>query len=913
MNLAARLMMLGEGVRCDAATARAARDEVALGPVQPLRLKGFAAAIPVREVVERTRRPAQPLVGREDTVANAVARLGGSGVAAFVGEAGAGKTAVLEAIAAIGAGRGVRVIRAAGSPARAHVAGAGLAEAVRAALNPHDALAPLLGPALGEAWPDSPQTATIRGFARAEATADLLIRLVGPGPALLVADDAQWLDGPSLSAITRLAAGDLLALVGARTGKTGPGGELAGLLAGAVALDALDAGAVASLARARLGGATLPDGLVEWLLAQAAGNPLFTLELLAVAQDRGFLELDAAGRVLYFDRAGLERSAPPETVRAAIVARLDSLSPAAFILLKAASTVGEVVHPSALAAVAPPPGRDPGALDELADGGWLTPHPDGTLRFANGTVRESVHDLLVPADLRRLHGALARWLRGVDPAPPGRDAALSEHLAHAGETDAAMACLQVACADAMRAGLGRNAAQFALRALALDAAAAEHGTAHLDATSRAHWRLRVALACREFGDTDLAAQHLALAASELDLRLPTSAAGWKQALAKHAALHLLEMALPTLLLLGRGDRASLQASVLNLTSLTGYLRSLAPETWVTTALWAVRLGRRSPTPAPTALAASMVAIVLGRLPWVADRYLDAALAQARRLSDPREELDATLGRLILDLIHGRWAAADSRVAASLPQLAAHRNYSLHAVFLGLFGCSDLLSGRVDRCAARCADMVRLGEHEGYLQARGWARNLEASLALLAGEYAAAQGLADEARTILDRRLDPDRLSSRALHAQATRLRGDLPGAVSEIVALEALFPAEATMSLTGLETYGIPPEVHLHALLADPHDAGARSRADAALATFRTFAAQAPIAKPRLATLNALRNHALGRDALPAARDALRLAERWQMPIERLRALELLALLGEPREAQAAGLRAELAQGWREG
>lgn len=163
-------------------------------------------------------------------------------------------------------------------------------------------------------------------------------------------------------------------------------------------------------------------------------------------------------------------------------------------------------------------------------------------------------------------------------------------------------------------------------------------------------------------------------------------------------------------------------------------------------------------------------------------------------------------------------------------------------------------------------MVQLGEHEGYLQARGWARNLEASLALLAGEYAAAQGLADEARTILDRRLDPDRLSSRALHA-----------------------------------------------LLAAAHNAEARSRADAALATLRTFAAQAPMAKPRLATLRAFRDHALGRDARPAARAALRLAEQWQMPIERLRALELLARLGEPREAEEAGLRAALARGWREG
>lgn len=371
------------------------------------------------------------------------------------------------------------------------------------------------------------------------------------------------------------------------------------------------------------------------------------------------------------------------------------------------------------------------------------------------------------------------------------------------------------------------------------------------------------------------------------------------------------MALPTLLLLGRGDRASLQASVLNLTSLAGYLRSFPPETWVTTALWAVRLGRRSPTPAATGLAASMVAIVLGRLPWFADRYLDAALVQARLLGDPREELDATLGRLLLDLIHGRWAEADTRVAASLSQLAAHRNYSLHAVFLGLFGCTDLLSGRVERCAARCADMVQLGEHEGYLQARGWARNLEASLAQLAGEYAAAQALADEARTILNRRLDPDRLCSRALHAQATRLSGDLAEAVREVTALEALLPSESTMSLTGLETYATPAEVHLWALLAAPRDAVVRGRADAALATLRTFAAQAPIAKPRLATLLALREHAIGHNALRAARAALRVAERWKMPIERLRALELLNLLGEARGLEAAELRRVLARGWR--
>lgn len=927
LNLAARLMMLGEGAWCDSGSARAAAGAVQLGPVRPFRLKGFAGPVAVRQLLDRSAAPAPPpFVGRE---AELRALAGSAGFVAVVGPPGSGKSALLGQASRRLAADGFTVRMLAGRvgtaleplrPWRAAVRdgrGAdddGLRAAVLATLGPHAPDAPVLAEVLGTTWPDSESSARLRGFVRAHRAAELVVELLAAVPRLaVVVDDAQWLDPHSLDVLGGLAARGVRVVVAARSGE-GRAPELDRLLAHALVLGPLRDAEVVELVGARCQLTTLPDGLGEWVVGASGGNPLFVLELLAGAVDRGLLELDAAGRVLYFDRARLARTGTTATIQAAVAARVDPLPPRSAALLKAASAVGIFVDGRSLGAAAGAAGLDAAAVQEalpaLVDGGWVQAAGPEDWVFCSATVHEIVHGLLVQAQLRTLHGAIAdHLLERLGPAR-ARSAELAHHLAHAGRVAPALAALAAAYGEALDAGLGRDAAAFALRALDLGEQARAEGAA-LAPLDEARWRFRVAQACREFGDTDLAQAQLAEASRLLGLGWPAEAAGWRTFLLRQVVLHLAEALVPAALLGGDRTRAHVVADVLNLDAITRYLRS-TPEAVLASAVWAVRMGRRAPL-AHTAMASSMLVIAVSGVAWVAERYVAAAEQRARRLDEPAERLDAALGRIVLDLVHCRWDDAERLRAELLPWSRARRAGTIHAVYLALFGCVDLVTGRVERLDETCDELCGVAEVKGYLQARGWALNLRANRAWLAGDATAAADLAKEAQTILERHGEPDRLSSRALRARALWSAGDRAAAVRELDALLPLLASEPSMAFTAMEAYAVPAAL----LAAVAHEAGgaadAMVRADAALAALKRFARQVPLAQSRLLTVRALRQSAAGRadEARALAATAAAHASARGLPVERLMALDLLAESGDDRRTEREALRTALARGWR--
>jgi hypothetical protein len=106
-------------------------------------------------------------------------------------------------------------------------------------------------------------------------------------PLVVVVDDAQWADDPSLQALTfgarRLRSVPVLVCVTCRTdgiGRLPPGLlRLAADSGGRIVLGPLDAAAVAELAQAAYG-RPLPDLAAERLRAHTGGNPLHTVALL---------------------------------------------------------------------------------------------------------------------------------------------------------------------------------------------------------------------------------------------------------------------------------------------------------------------------------------------------------------------------------------------------------------------------------------------------------------------------------------------------------------------------------------------------------------------------------------------------------------------------------------------------------
>src|SRR3954449_10040578 len=142
------------------------------------------------------------LVGREAERARLQALLDGararrSGALLLHGEAGIGKSALLRW--AIDAADGFQVLRAHGMESESDIPYAGLAELVSPLLALLDDLPAVQSGALRGALALAPATPTDR-FTVPVALLSLLARAAEERPLLVVVDDAQWLDDPSLDA-----------------------------------------------------------------------------------------------------------------------------------------------------------------------------------------------------------------------------------------------------------------------------------------------------------------------------------------------------------------------------------------------------------------------------------------------------------------------------------------------------------------------------------------------------------------------------------------------------------------------------------------------------------------------------------------------------------------------------------------
>src|SRR5712672_569870 len=223
------------------------------------------------------------------------ARGGRSGALVMHGEAGVGKTALLED--AIASAAGMRIARVAGIESEMELAYAALQQLCAPMLDglgrlpdpQREALGVVFGLRAGEA-PDR--------FLVGLAALSLLADAAGKQPLVCVIDDAQWLDRASAQAMgfvaRRLFAERVAVVVATRE----PGGEFRGLpeLAVGGLGDAAARELLASVIRR-----PLDERVRERFLAEAGGNPLALLELppgLTPAEPAGASGVTAAPGLL---------------------------------------------------------------------------------------------------------------------------------------------------------------------------------------------------------------------------------------------------------------------------------------------------------------------------------------------------------------------------------------------------------------------------------------------------------------------------------------------------------------------------------------------------------------------------------------------------------------------------------------
>jgi DNA-binding CsgD family transcriptional regulator len=343
------------------------------------------------------------LIGRDDDleyITGFADRAAPSGAALLLsGEAGVGKTVLLDAAAAHGEAAGSRVLRAAGAEFEGAVSFAGLNQLLGPLLDQARGLSAAyrraLEVALGVRAGSSPDQLML-----ANAALELLTQTAQASPVLLVVDDLPWLDRASalvLGVVARRLAGSRVGFLAvSRSGEDGffdrgglPVHEVLPL--SEAAADDLVGGRFPSLA----------PQVRQRLLAEAQGNPLALLELPVPLSGR-----QRAGTGPLPEWLPLSRR-----LQAAFESRITTLpEPARHLLLLAALDGTGQLETLRSAATGP------AGLDELAPAeraGLVRVGEDtGRLAFRHPLIRSAVVELSTSAQRRRAHETLAERLTG---------------------------------------------------------------------------------------------------------------------------------------------------------------------------------------------------------------------------------------------------------------------------------------------------------------------------------------------------------------------------------------------------------------------------------------------------------------------------------------------------------------------
>ncbi len=325
------------------------------------------------------------------------------------GEAGVGKTTLVDAVAA---GSGDRVLRGACEP-----------------LFTARPLGPFID--IAAALPE-PLASAIAGGGRVHAALPALLDELTARPSMVIVEDVHWADKASL---------DLIALLGRRMAQTAsllvvtfrddelaadhPLRQVLGALVGQNAVERIRLQPLSLEGVARLLGQNRQEA--QQLYQRTGGNPFFITEVMA-----------EPGAAL------------PSSVADAVLGRVARLEPPARRLLEALSIVPGHVPPALVSALG---GSNVDHLDRLFESGMVVRSSNDTV-FRHELTRETVASTVDPIRAAELHRTAMEALisAGADPA------IIAHHAEQAGATDAVRRYAREAADAAVRMGAHREAA-----------------------------------------------------------------------------------------------------------------------------------------------------------------------------------------------------------------------------------------------------------------------------------------------------------------------------------------------------------------------------------------------------------------------------------------------------------------------
>ena len=416
-----------------------ARQAFSFHDLGPFELKGLATPMAVCEIVYEHNDPAAmlshtPFVGRAPQLERLSAKLadasnGRGSVLMIRGEAGIGKTRILEEFAHLAVEHGATVMHGACydgefQPPYSPFAGA-IAEYARsagvAALGKGVAIlarmVPSLRGAVGQAPEAEPLAKDEERFQLLDAVSQFLINLSRQAPLVLILDDLHWADrgvAAMLRHVAHFVPENSILLIGAyRDAEVDRRHPIATALAGisrlanfeTLSLSGLKTEELADLLET-IGDQDAPSALITALQDATDGNPLFIRELLLHLVEGGKILRDGQS---WISRFSVEELGIPEGVRQVIGSRLQRLSEDANQLLSVASAFkGAFAFGVAASAAGLDEDAALSAIDEALEAQLLRPaHQADSFDFTHAIIRHTLYAGLNPPRRVRLHRKIA--------------------------------------------------------------------------------------------------------------------------------------------------------------------------------------------------------------------------------------------------------------------------------------------------------------------------------------------------------------------------------------------------------------------------------------------------------------------------------------------------------------------------
>jgi DNA-binding SARP family transcriptional activator len=427
-----------------------------------------------------------PLVGRERELAALVAVVEtarrGSGVAAVVsGEAGIGKTRLVETVAAEARLRGCDVLLGRcpylqDPPPYQVFVQALWPRLVRLAGDSRDvpgALGALLQALIPGAFPGAaadPDPARYNSALVTEAMLSLFAAPYADRPTALILEDAHRVDKASFALLAtlldRLRQLRTAVIVTVRTGE--PGADEVLRVIGAaggthVALAPLPREAVGALVRQLLRTHRLPDSLVSYLWDRTGGVPLFTVEFVKLLRAEGVVSRNTLGRWEWNPRAlPLREFRLPARVQEVVRRRLRMLDPEVQDVVGAAAVIGSEVSSDHLRELTDLPSDRLAHLADRLRAARVVDEIPGGWRFVHESVRLGALEMLAPSRRRYLHARAASLIQRADP---WRTEDLAWHAREAGDLDGAVHYAELSGDKARTVHANADAALWYSRAL----------------------------------------------------------------------------------------------------------------------------------------------------------------------------------------------------------------------------------------------------------------------------------------------------------------------------------------------------------------------------------------------------------------------------------------------------------------